>query len=156
MGKWPLGCPHVDNFFVQADWVDHNFSMEKYFDDWNPRKKSIHYDKVRPHFHEREIWFCSLGVNIGFEQDGVGDRFLRPILILRKFNNDIFWGLPLTRTTKKSPYYYLLEGSTSVAPSSIILSQIRLIDAKRLQYKIGDVSPVQLSEIKEALKALLK
>lgn len=132
------------------------FGMEKDFDSWNPKKQGIHYHKKRPHFHEREIWFCSLGANIGFEQDGVGSRFLRPVLVVRQFNNEIFWGIPLTRTHKEGPYYYSLNALASGNSSFVILSQIRLIDAKRLQYKIGDISLLQLVEIKEALKALLK
>lgn len=35
-------------------------------------------------FYEREIWWCSLGVNIGFEQDGTNDLFERPVLVIKK------------------------------------------------------------------------
>jgi mRNA-degrading endonuclease toxin of MazEF toxin-antitoxin module len=40
--------------------------------------------------------------------------------------------------------------------SVVILTQIRLIDAKRLQYKLGDITEEEFSKIKEALVALLK
>ena len=39
--------------------------------------------------------------------------------------------------------------------STAILSQIRLIDCKRLQYKIGDMDQKNFDEIKEKLKQLL-
>ncbi|MBU2219125.1 hypothetical protein KKG15_01365 [Patescibacteria group bacterium] len=41
---------------------------EKDFDAWNIQKKKIHSRDEKILFHEREIWWCSLGVNIGFEQ----------------------------------------------------------------------------------------
>ncbi len=50
--------------------------MEKNFLEWHEHKSRIHVNPTRPFFHEREIWFCSLGLNVGFEQDGRGDEFL--------------------------------------------------------------------------------
>jgi mRNA-degrading endonuclease toxin of MazEF toxin-antitoxin module len=128
--------------------------MKKDYKVWSNEKSNLHNEKIRANFHEREIWHCSAGENIGFEQDGQGETFLRPALILRKFNNEVLWMLPLTKTFKKGPYYFnftFLEGITS----SAILSQIRLIDAKRLQYKIGDMGPEDFAKIKEKFKQLL-
>ena len=119
---------------------------------WTSNKSKINNEKVRPFFHEREIWFCSLGENIGFEQDGSGENFMRPVLVLRKFNNEVIWALPLTRTEKTGKYYFKISDDNS---SVIILTQIRLIDAKRLQYKIGDITEEEFTKIKEALVALL-
>ncbi len=126
----------------------------KDFDTWNGLKKQIDSASERLYFHEREVWACHLGENIGSEQDGRGDGFLRPIIVLRKFNNEIFWGVPLTRTKKKSPFYFAftLAGSES---SSAILSQLRLTDAKRLRRKIGVISKQEFASLKEKLKALL-
>lgn len=134
---------------------------QKDYQNWSPKKADIHNGKERPFFHIREVWFCSLGENVGFEQDGVGENFLRPVLVIRKFNNEIFWGLPLTRTAKTGKYYLSTlvikeDGVSDAEPSSIILSQIRLIDAKRLQYKIGTLNEEDFKKTKEALQALLK
>ena len=130
--------------------------MEKDFQKWHGEKASIHYDKKRPFFHVREVWFCSLGANVGFEQDGSCDRYLRPVLVLRKFNNEVLWVLPFTKHDKKGKYYFSVTISEGMAPSAVILSQIRLIDAKRLQYKLGDVSEKDFLEIKKRLQAFLK
>lgn len=124
-------------------------------------KAKINNDKKRPFFHEREVWFSSLGENIGFEQDGSGEKFLRPMLVLRKFNNEVVWVLPLTRTDKTGKYYFRIslvtdDGRTDDRPSVIILTQLRLVDAKRLQYKIGDIKEDEFIKLKEALIALLK
>lgn len=135
--------------------------MEKDFKKWMGQKAKIHNDKIRPFFHEREVWFLSLGENIGFEQDGGGEKFLRPMLVLKKFNNEVIWALPLTRTDKTGKYYFRIslvadKSNTDDRPSVVILSQIRLVDAKRLQYKVGMVKEDEFIKIKEALIALLK
>jgi len=137
--------------------------MKKDFKKWHAKKSEIHNDKMRPFFHEREVWFCAIGENIGFEQDGSGESFLRPILILKKFNNQVIWALPLTRTDKTGKYYFRTSllvdngnGNANDRPSVVILSQLRLVDAKRLQYKVGTVKEDEFTQIKEALIALLK
>ena len=135
--------------------------IEKNFKKWTEQKTKIHNDKIRPFFHEREVWFSSLGENVGFEQDGGGERFMRPVLVLKKFNNEVVWALPLTRTDKTGKYYFRIsliadDGKKDNHPSVVILSQLRLIDAKRLQYKAGTVKESEFIKIKEALIALLK
>ena len=74
--------------------------MEKDFWKWHGKKENIHDEGHRVFFHEREIWFCHLGANIGFEEDGKGENFGRPVVVFRKFNNEVFWGVPLTTRTK--------------------------------------------------------
>ena len=113
--------------------------MQKDFDRWNQHKKAIHSNTAaRVFFHPRELWFAHLGTNIGFEQDGRGDESLRPILVVRKFNNEVLWVLPLTRRNKPNNPYY-----------------VRLIDAKRLRYKIGTVPVDEFEDIKEKIRRLL-
>lgn len=131
-----------------------NQKTETEFNNWNEKKKKMHIDKQRPFFHEQEIWFCSLGANIGFEQDGRGDDFLRPVLVLKKFNNEVCWTLSMTKNAKSGKYYHtiFLDGRE---PSALILSQIRLVDAKRLAYKIGSVEKQNFMIIKEKIKQLL-
>lgn len=127
--------------------------MQKDFQEWHIQKSSLHQDKVRAFFHEREVWFATLGMNIGFEQDGRGKNLLRPVVVLKKFNNEVLWCVPLTKSQKKGKYYFSFTLDKEI--STAILSQIRLVDSKRLQYKIGDMTSVDFKEIKEKLKQLL-
>jgi mRNA-degrading endonuclease toxin of MazEF toxin-antitoxin module len=134
--------------------------VEKDYQIWTPIKKTVNnISEPRLFFHEREIWYCHLGENIGFEQDGRGDQFLRPVVIIRKFNNEIFWGVPLTRTQKDLPFYFafMLQTDTGVPveKSTAVLSQVRLIDAKRLRRMIGYISEKDFILLKKKLKALL-
>ncbi|MBU2579013.1 type II toxin-antitoxin system PemK/MazF family toxin [Patescibacteria group bacterium] len=128
--------------------------MQKDFQKWHDKKSKVDEIKKRPFFHEREIWYCTLGVNIGFEQDGGGEDFLRPVIIIRKFNNEIFWAIPLTRTQKKTKYYFQFVFGDNFS-SAAILSQIRLVDARRLDYKIGDISKDNFKKLIKKFKDLL-
>ena len=128
--------------------------MKKDFQTWHKDKSNIHEDKERPYFHEREIWFTSLGANIGFEIDGKGEKFMRPIIVVKKFNNESLWGLPLTKNPKKSKYYFSFSFRENQL-STANLSQVRLIDSKRLQYKIGDIHEKDFVKVKEKLRQLL-
>ncbi|MFA7169790.1 MAG: hypothetical protein WC178_02965 [Candidatus Paceibacterota bacterium] len=58
----------------------------KDYKNWHNLKLKIENNgtKKKKKFREREIWWCSLGENIGFEQDGKNEKFERPILVLRK------------------------------------------------------------------------
>jgi len=127
--------------------------MNKNFEEWSKEKWDLDKNKIRAFFHEREVWFASLGVNIGFEQNRRGDKYLRPIIVLKKFNNEILWCIPLTKTQKKSAFYFSFELNKSI--STAILSQIKLIDSKRLQYKIGDTKSDDFIKLKQKLKQLL-
>lgn len=123
---------------------------------WHKIKTDVNNLKDRAFFHEREIWFCYVGANVGFEQDGNKEDYLRPVLIVKKFNNEIFWGIPLTKSDKikDSRYYYsfsFIKNTTSLA----ILSQIRLIDVKRLARQIGVMKEEDFEKVKKKLKELL-
>lgn len=127
---------------------------EKDYSQWHTLKSTIHNVKERPHFHEREIWFSSLGANIGFEQDGRGIDYLRPLIIIRKFNNEVCLALPLTKNQKTGPHYFAFSYQEDFV-STAILSQIRLIDAKRLEYKSGTISKNEFIQLKQKLKQLI-
>lgn len=123
----------------------------KDFNDWHKKKTGIEQENdTRLFFQEREVWWCSIGYNVGFEQDGKGEDFTRPILIFKKFNKEIFWALPLSTRVKKNKFYTkvnLKDGIERVA----IISQLRLTDAKRLKNKIGVVDKENYKEIQKAV-----
>lgn len=110
--------------------------MNKDFKRWHTKKTEVN-DKIpRLFFHEREIWFCHLGTNVGFEQDGKGELFGRPIVVFRKFNNQVFWAIPLTTKNKNGRFYLPIDLKDGLHRMAI-LSQLRLLDAKRLYQKVG-------------------
>ena len=56
----------------------------KSFDLRNTLKKKIHSQDQTIYISEREMWFAHYGCNIGHEQDGKGEYFLRPVIILKR------------------------------------------------------------------------
>ena len=131
--------------------MDNSF---KNFDKWNELKKKLHVWEEKVLFHEREIWWCSLGVNVGFEENGKNEMFERPVLILRKFNKYILWILPLTRSKKEGDFYYrITQGEED--DSVVILSQIRLISNRRLLRKMRMMKESEFEDIKNKVKKFL-
>ena len=127
----------------------------KNFNKWNEQKKKINnknIDDLKIFFNKRQIWWCSIGENIGFEQDGKGDNFERPVLILKKFNKYIFLGIPLTTKNKniRLPFYFKLKGAK--VESIAILSQIRIFSSKRLLREIETIKPELFNQIKKQLR----
>ena len=106
---------------------------------WHWKGNMIEENSNRVFFHEREVWFCHLGTNIGYEQDGKGVEFGRPIVVFRKFNNEICWAIPLTTRIKIGKFYMSVDLGDGLSRMAI-LSQLRLIDGKRLYQKIGVMS----------------
>jgi mRNA interferase MazF len=128
--------------------------MQKDFDDWNKAKKQLQEKANRPLFKERDVWWCRLGVNIGDEEDGKGEFFNRPVLVLKKFNKRVFIGVPLSSKIKEDNYFYFtftFQGKEQ----SVILPQIRLIDAKRITHKMGSITKEEMSIIKEKINSII-
>ena len=67
----------------------------KNFDEWNIQRKMVQKNSVVESydffFHEKEVWWSALGVNIGVEMDGKNENFERPVLVLRKINDQQFY-----------------------------------------------------------------
>jgi mRNA interferase MazF len=127
----------------------------KDFDQWSKNKKRIHINNENKLYCEREVWWCSLGINIGFEQDGKGEDFSRPILIIKGFSKDVLLCIPLTTKLKEGKYYHDIDLGDGLA-RKVILSQIRLIDSKRLEEKICTVNETQFKMIKQKIIQFLE
>jgi mRNA-degrading endonuclease toxin of MazEF toxin-antitoxin module len=128
--------------------------MNKDFNNWSIFKENLHLNKKPLHCSPRQIWWCSLGVNIGSEQDGTGSNYDRPFLVIKSFNSNTFWGVALTGHKRQGKYYFYL-GKIVDQEASIILSQIRLLDTKRLIEKIAVIPEPVFEEIKKALQGAL-
>ena len=127
--------------------------MIKDFDNWNRQKKSTNERQIRAPFREGDIWWCSLGANVGDEQDGKGRFFSRPILVFKKFNKSIFLGIPLSTIIKDNRFYHQLHFKGT--DQCVVLSQLRLLDAKRLENRMGDLPSHEFEKVKEKLKQLI-
>ncbi|HEC30492.1 MAG TPA: type II toxin-antitoxin system PemK/MazF family toxin, partial [Candidatus Yonathbacteria bacterium] len=92
-------------------------------------------------------------VNVGFEQDGTGGEFSRPVLVLKGFNRSVCLVVPLTTSTKDN-LYNIPIGEIDGKNASVIISQIRLIDTKRLYKHIGTLDKITFQKIKNTIKKM--
>lgn len=134
--------------------ISNFITKEKDFDTWNNLKKSIETSDQEIICNEREIWWCSLGVNIGHEQDGKNDNFERPVLIIRKFSKFTCLCVPLTTSPKENIFH---EPIPSFGPQDfVITSQIKLISTKRFLRKFEKViSRKDFRKVKESIHGLI-
>ncbi len=57
----------------------------KHFQEWIILKERLELRiDAAPFVNEGEIWWASIGENVGFEISGKSERFSRPVLIFRK------------------------------------------------------------------------
>jgi mRNA interferase MazF len=126
----------------------------KNFEAWSTEKKRINDAETNKLYHEREIWWLSLGVNIGYEQDGTSNEYQRPVLVLTGFSKFVCLIVPLTTSQKKNPYHValgLVDGKQAFA----IISQLRLVDTRRFVNKVGMLEKSLFENVKSAVKAML-
>ncbi len=127
--------------------------MEKDFNKWNDLKQKLDKEHRAPTFKEREIWWCSIGVNVGHEENGKNQLYNRPVLIVRKFNNHIFLGVPLTTKIKENKFYHTIHFKGN--NQSAMLSQIRVWESKRLTHKMGEITGEQFEEVRRGVRELI-
>jgi mRNA interferase MazF len=127
--------------------------MRKDFDKWNEEKKRA--DAEQPRLYTtREIWWCRLGVNIGTEQDGRGELFLRPAVILRGFGSEACLIVPLTTSVREHPLR-IAVGMVDGRSARANLSQVRIVDTRRLVEKIGFLEKEIFTRLRKTAKDLL-
>ena len=104
--------------------------------------------------HEREVWWCALGVNIGVEADGKHDNFERPVLVLKKFSRDAVLVVALTSRVKRNPYHapFMHDGQMFAA----VISQMRLVSTKRLLRRLYRMDSRVFGEIQRVVLVMLR
>jgi mRNA interferase MazF len=121
--------------------------MQKDFDNWNEKKKCIDNKDNTPFFKEGEVWWVYVGLNVGFEINGKGSEFTRPVLIIKKYNQFSFLALPLTTSSKISKYL-ISVGIIACKNAVANVSQLKNIDSKRLVRKVCSLEKGIFNEVK--------
>ena len=130
--------------------------MPKDFRSWFGIKPKIEERKISDDFHIEpgEIWWCSIGENVGIETDGKDSTFSRPVLVIKVFNKEHIWIVPLTSNLFGK--FRVPVDSFSSAKSAAIISQLRTISSRRLRYFIKNTTAEEISLVKAAIIDLLK
>ena len=124
--------------------------MFKDFINWIQYKTLLHSSPKNIVFKEKQVWWCILGVNIGVETDGKNQKFNRPVLVVKKFNHSQFWGIPLTSQIKaENDLYFKIK--VKGKDSYLCLSQMRVLDSKRLNNLILQMDESNFGQVKDRI-----
>lgn len=105
-----------------------------------------------PLVSERDIWWASVGENVGLEIDGKSKLFSRPVIIFKKLAHGFYLVVPTTTQQRKGTWYvdFRQQGEDMVA----CLHQVRTIDYRRLFSKLGELDDQDFIRIKEKFHRL--
>lgn len=125
------------------------------FVDWIKIKIKLHIDinERELYFYEKQIWWASIGQNVGSEQNGKNDNFERPILVLKKFNEDTLWAIMASSKIRSGRYYTSCHLDDK--EFSLNLSQLRLISSRRLLRLVGMISLEEFELIRDKVKDIV-
>ena|SRR3989344_2724256 len=115
--------------------------------DWCRLKLELFTKRNKIVFKQGDIWWCSLGINLGEEMIGKGPKFTRPVLVFRKFTSNSFLGLPLTKQEKHGTWY--VEITIHGEKNWVMLNQARVLDKKRLTTRIVDLDEKDFRKVRE-------
>lgn len=121
------------------------------FDDWNAKKKRLHNSRPNLLFKEGQIWWCSLGVNVGEEVLGKEPLYLRPVIVLRKITHSSCVVIPTTTKEKRAGSWYFQFEVNNLKRWAMIY-QIRFISSRRLRNRESTLSDPQFRELKKAVR----
>jgi len=130
--------------------------MMKNFHDWNNKK--INLDKIVDDYNhpkEKEIWWCSLGINIGTEVYGKGSDYTRPVLVINAEGAESFIGIPLSSKVKNRKYSCIIKTLDNKLHTALVY-QTRSLDKRRLTSKIYDLPTEEYEKVKEYFLKLYK
>lgn len=121
----------------------------KRFLEWIGLKEKLHNSAFKPPlFKEGEVWWCSFGENIGIEVNGKGGKFSRPAIIFKKLSADGFLAIPLSTQIKIGSWYVPITHREIKCVA--VLSQARVLSAKRLLEKYGELDAKDVHTIRES------
>ena len=125
----------------------------KDFCGWIKVKEKLHNAGRIRSVHVGDIWWYAAGENVRTEINGKSKRFSRPVIIIKKFGNYSFWGVPLTSQIHKGSWYasFVFKGQVETAA----LHQLRNIDVSRLYDRIGQVPALDLKKVIDGVVELL-
>ena len=125
----------------------------KRFKEWIAVKETKHIENILRTIREGEIWWCSIGENVGVEINGKGSQFTRPVLILKKLSRLSFIGVPLTSQLHEGTWYehFIFKDKEQVA----VLAQIRNISVSRLINRMGTLPNSDFVKVKRSLMRLM-
>lgn len=129
--------------------------MKKDFDYWNSFKKGLDIKDKYLHPKEKEIWWCSVGLNVGSEVLGKGKFLSRPVLVINAESSESFIGIPLTSKLKNTKYACIIKTEDQKLHTALIY-QVKNFDKRRLIGKAYLLNDAEYKKLKDTFLTLYK
>ncbi len=127
----------------------------KDFPNWSRLKEKLDGLVHRaPHVSEGDIWWASVGENIGSEIGGKNQQFSRPVIIFKKLAHGFYFVIPTTTKEKTGSWY--IQFRQKEIDMSACLHQVRSIDHRRLSSKLGTLDATDFFKVRSGFNLLYK
>ena len=131
-----------------------NKNGKRNFKGWINVKETLHLRGRLCAIKEGEVWWSSVGENVGVEICGKGKGYTRPVVVLKKIGRYSFWAVPLTSKEHKGSWYTSFEFQGNVETAA--LAQIQCMSVSRLHRKMGQLSRADFELVYKAFLKLAK
>ena len=107
-----------------------------------------------PYVSEGDMWWASIGENVGSEIGGKNNLFSRPVIILKKFAHGFYFVIPTSTKIKDGTWYVNFKHQSK--DMIACLHQARAIDHRRLSSKLGTLDSEDFVRIKNGFHSLYR
>jgi mRNA interferase MazF len=129
--------------------------MIKEFFQWIRLKEKLHNSAaITPLVSHGDIWWASIGENVGSEINGKSVLFSRPVIIFKKLAHGFYFVIPTTTKIRDGTWYVQFRHQEK--DMIACLHQARPLDYRRLSSKIGTLDDADFLRIKEGFHSLYK
>lgn len=127
---------------------------EKDFKGWAKVAEEVEGREREEIYKSGVVYWANLGVGVGSNEDGKGERFTRPVLLLAMVSKARALIVPITSQVKEGVNYreILVAGKVEY----LLFDQVRTIDTKCLEGMLDDVGEVFLRKMRGDFLKVLK
>ena len=125
------------------------------FLEWIGLKQKLHQGTQSPPLVSAgDIWWASIGENVGSEINGKSRLFSRPVIIYKKLAHGFYFVIPTTTKSKVGSWFVPFRQADRNMVAS--LHQARAIDHRRLSTKLGQLDDSDFEKVREGFWKLYK
>lgn len=124
------------------------------FDSWNTVKKGINREARLPIYKQGDIWWASVGQNVGSESFGKHELYMRPVLVLKKLSAYMCIAVPLSTQPKSGSWFVeiTIRGEKQYA----LIYQTKAMSVYRFQNRIAQLDETDMQKVKVGIKELFE
>ena len=127
----------------------------KHFKKWLSLKSNLDALRFKPPFVSNgDIWWASIGENVGSEISGKSKLFSRPVIVIKKLSHGFYFVVPTTTSKRDGSWYVKIRQQEKEMRAC--LHQARSIDFRRLSNKLGRLDDEDIKRVKNAFLNLYK